>query len=112
LIACTAGDEAPHTDPAATPNAVTLSVTDYALEAPDTIPAGFTTFRMVNNSEQFHMGAADQAPGRQDTGRFPPGVQRSVPHGRSGDYVFFCLVTAPDGRPHTAHGMIQHIRIG
>jgi hypothetical protein len=29
-----------------------------------------------------------------------------------GDYVLFCLVTASDGRPHTAHGMIQHLRIG
>jgi len=23
-----------------------------------------------------------------------------------------CLVTAPDGRSHAEHGMIQHIRIG
>jgi hypothetical protein len=30
----------------------------------------------------------------------------------AGDYVLFCFVTAPDGRPHTAHGMVQHIRIG
>jgi hypothetical protein len=30
----------------------------------------------------------------------------------SGDYVLLCLVTAPDGRPHTEHGMIQHFRIG
>ncbi len=29
-----------------------------------------------------------------------------------GDYVLFCFVTAPDGRPHTEHGMIQHLRIG
>ena len=30
----------------------------------------------------------------------------------AGEYVLLCFVTAPDGRPHTAHGMIQHIRIG
>ena len=29
----------------------------------------------------------------------------------AGDYVLLCFVTAPDGRPHTEHGMIQHIRI-
>ena len=28
-----------------------------------------------------------------------------------GDYVLLCLVTAPDGRSHVEHGMIQHIRI-
>ena len=28
-----------------------------------------------------------------------------------GEYVLFCFVTAPDGRPHTDHGMIQQIRI-
>jgi hypothetical protein len=30
----------------------------------------------------------------------------------SGDYVLLCFVTAPDGRPHTEHGMIGHIHIG
>jgi hypothetical protein len=29
----------------------------------------------------------------------------------SGDYLLLCFVTAPGGRPHTEHGMIQHIRI-
>ena len=28
-----------------------------------------------------------------------------------GEYVLFCFVTAPDGRPHSDHGMIQQIRI-
>jgi len=28
-----------------------------------------------------------------------------------GEYVLLCLVTAPDGRSHVEHGMIQHIRI-
>jgi hypothetical protein len=30
----------------------------------------------------------------------------------SGDYALLCFVTAPDGRPHTEHGMIQRISIG
>jgi hypothetical protein len=175
---------------------VTLTATDHAFEAPDTIPAGFTTFRMVNNSDQFHMaqlikahslvvrangataasrtapesgvvirlveyrfsisapltagrhmirvenmgaephevGLVKLAPGktRQDREAWlknlegpPPassvgGVSSLAANTEAyfeadlapGDYVFFCLVTAPDGRPHTAHGMIQHIRIG
>ena len=28
-----------------------------------------------------------------------------------GDYVLACMVTAPDGRSHIEHGMIQHVRI-
>lgn len=28
-----------------------------------------------------------------------------------GAYVLLCFVTAPDGRPHVAHGMIQYLRI-
>ena len=28
-----------------------------------------------------------------------------------GEYVLFCMVTAPDGRSHIEHGMIQQLRI-
>jgi hypothetical protein len=28
-----------------------------------------------------------------------------------GDYLLVCFVTAPDGRPHTDHEMIQQVRI-
>jgi hypothetical protein len=28
-----------------------------------------------------------------------------------GEYVLLCFVTAPDGRPHTEHGMVEYIRI-
>lgn len=30
---------------------------------------------------------------------------------RPGAYVLICFVTAPDGRPHVAHGMVQYLRI-
>jgi hypothetical protein len=29
----------------------------------------------------------------------------------AGNYVLFCLVSAPDGRPHMAHGMVQGLTI-
>ncbi|MCI0432884.1 MAG: hypothetical protein L0271_04445 [Gemmatimonadetes bacterium] len=48
---------------AAAPAQVTITATDYAFDAPDTIT------------------------------------------------VLFCLVTAPDGEPHVAHGMIRQIRV-
>jgi hypothetical protein len=49
-----------------------------------------------------------------------PGSQPFAPNTKAyfevepapGEYVLLCLVTAPDGRPHSEHGMIQHVRIG
>jgi hypothetical protein len=28
-----------------------------------------------------------------------------------GEYVVFCMVTAPDGRSHIEHGMIQQLTV-
>jgi hypothetical protein len=30
----------------------------------------------------------------------------------AGEYVLVCFTTAPDGRSHIEHGMIQQVRIG
>lgn len=50
LAACTAKDERPQQPAAASgPNVVSLSATEYAIQAPDSIPAGWTTFRMANH---------------------------------------------------------------
>src|SRR2546429_1054852 len=36
------------------PNVVTITATDFAFSMPDTIPAGLTTFRLVNQGEELH----------------------------------------------------------
>jgi hypothetical protein len=55
-LACTTDDEAAQVNATtALPTVVTVTATDYAFQAPDTIPAGFTTFRLVNSSDQIHM---------------------------------------------------------
>jgi hypothetical protein len=36
------------------PAVVTVTATDYAFEAPDTLQEGWTTFRLVNNGDAFH----------------------------------------------------------
>jgi len=36
------------------PNVVTITATDYAFGMPDTIPAGLTTFRLVNQGKELH----------------------------------------------------------
>src|SRR6187551_3303649 len=38
------------------PNVVTLTATEYSLAAPDTIPAGWTTFRLSNHGTEVHYG--------------------------------------------------------
>jgi len=128
VAACAAGKEAPRTDAAAAPRLVTLTATDYALEAPDTIEAGFTTFQLVNNGDHFHMAQLIKLEGARTldaflvayheafrtTGPRPtwatrlggPGV--ADPHGRSnathylepGSYAWICLMNLPDGIPH------------
>lgn len=55
-LACTTSDEVARVNTAtALPTVVTVTASDYAFQAPDTIPAGFTTFRLVNSSDQIHM---------------------------------------------------------
>lgn len=46
--ACTSEDQAPRQTPAAAPNVVRLTATEYAFRSPDTIPAGWTTFRLAS----------------------------------------------------------------
>jgi hypothetical protein len=133
VASCTAGNEAPRTAAAAAPTGVTVTATDYAFEAPDTIPAGFTTFRMVNNSEQFHMAQLIKLEGGtlddflqayseafRTVGPRPEWAKRlggpgvAEPHGESnatqyleaGSYALICLVNPPPDRiPHVMKGM-------
>jgi hypothetical protein len=57
LGACVAEDETPGQNVAnAAPNVVALSATEFAITAPDTIPAGWTTFRMANQGGEVHYG--------------------------------------------------------
>ncbi|MEO5580203.1 MAG: hypothetical protein ABIR58_06050 [Gemmatimonadaceae bacterium] len=42
------------TGAAATANVVTVTSTDYAFAAPDQIPAGLTTFKLVDNGKEVH----------------------------------------------------------
>lgn len=46
------------------PNVITITATDYAFGAPDTIPAGLTTFRMINQGREPHQAVIMGAPGK------------------------------------------------
>ena len=46
------------------PRVVTITATDYAFAAPDTIVAGFTTFRLENHEREPHQAVIFGAPGK------------------------------------------------
>jgi hypothetical protein len=115
-------------------DAVVIRLVDYAFLMSAPLTAGRTTIRVENTGVEPHeVGVVRLAPGKtmQDfeawlqTLEGPPpaspvgGVSSLAPNTEAyfeadltpGDYALFCLVTAPDGRPHVAHGMIQHIRV-
>src|SRR5213592_782793 len=48
-VAC--GRPAPR---AAGPSLITITATDYAFGVPDSLPAGLTTFRLVNQGKELH----------------------------------------------------------
>lgn len=129
-VACTASDKG-----AAARPTVTLIATDYAFRAPDTIPAGFTTFRLLNDGDQIHMALlvrfeegktlrdylAAYGEAFRTRGSRPPWAKRlggpgaANPHGTSnatqylepGSYAWTCLVDVPDGIPHVMKGMAK-----
>lgn len=137
FVVGTLGDEAARTDvTASAPSVVTITATDYAFQAPDTIAAGFTTFRLVNNSDQIHMAQLIRLePGRtmdeyieaysesfRSRGPRPEWAKRvggpgaAPPHGTSnatqvlepGSYLWVCFVNPPPDRtPHVMKRMAK-----
>lgn len=133
LAACTAGGEADRSEePAPAPSIVSLSATEYAITAPDTVSAGWTTFRMANRGNEFHYGHIVQLDsGRtvsemvdayvtaiRTSGPRPSWVKRfggpggAAPGDSSnatqflepGSYVWVCPIEDDAGHPHFAKG--------
>lgn len=127
--ACTAREEASQPTPIAdAPASVTVTATDYAFTAPDTIEAGFTTFRLVNRGGQLHMAQLIKLEGGRTLDDFlvaydeafrtkgprpewakrlgGPGAAVPGTHANStqflepGSYAWICLMNLPDGIPH------------
>ena len=114
------------------PRVVTITATDYAFGAPDTIPAGLTTFRMLNPGREPHQAMIAGAPGKTVAeleaallkgGPFPdwltvPAGAGAVSSGDSsivtayvapGNYLIVCLIPSPDGTPHALKGMYRRL---
>jgi len=127
VVSTCAVKERPRTD-TAVPPVVTVIATDFAFEASDTITAGFTTFRLVNNGDHLHMAQLIKLEGGRTLDDFlvayneafrtkgprPQWATRlggpggTDPHGSSsttqflqeGHYAWICLMNIPDGIPH------------
>jgi len=114
------------------PNVVTITATDYAFGAPDSIPAGLTTLRMVNTGHEPHQAVVAGGPGKSfaelgaammKEGPLPEWL--TIPIGAGvvvsgdssivtanlppGNYLILCLIPSPDGTLHVAKGMSHRL---
>jgi hypothetical protein len=123
---------------AQTPNTVVIRALDYAFQAPDTIPSGWTTFVLENHGTVRHelilarlqpgrtmaeMLAAKTPPERQaledglvglilaEPGQRAMGsLSADLTKGRT--YILFCtLRDSPDKSPHLVQGMVKEIQV-
>jgi uncharacterized cupredoxin-like copper-binding protein len=117
-------------------NVVTVTATDYAFQAPDTIAAGRTTFHLVNKGPDMHhiwlikleqgKTLADLTEAAKTPGPLPKwavdvgGPNTPMPGGEAsatldlepGKYVMVCVIPAmKDGQPHYMKGMVKEVAV-
>ena len=135
LSACSTKNETPRQNLAAVPNVVSLTASEYAIDAPDTIPAGWTKFRLANRGREVHYGHIVRLePGRtvkelvdayaeaiRTSGPRPKWVKRfggpggAFPGDSSsvtqflepGSYVWICPIEDNSGNPHFGKGEVK-----
>jgi uncharacterized cupredoxin-like copper-binding protein len=113
---------------------VVVTATDYAFEAPASIPAGMTTFRLVNRGKELHHLVLIKIPAdktfedmeRESKHEMPPvwaelsGGPNAIDPGSQteltqiiepGRYVLVCFVPGVDGKPHMMRGMHQIMEV-
>jgi hypothetical protein len=116
-------------------NLVTVRTSDYAFDAPDTIPAGLTTIRLEAGGQELHHATLlrldagktfdDLMQVLQQPGGGPPpvwihevgGPNPPRPGGTAettqllepGSYAIICMIPSPDGTPHAAKGMVRRL---
>jgi uncharacterized cupredoxin-like copper-binding protein len=134
--ACTTEGDARESAPAARPaSVVTVIATDYAFDAPASIPAGPTTLRLVNRGPELHHVQLvrieeghtfeELAKINPEAGpppawiRFVGGPNAPVPGAESqatlnlepGNYAILCFIPSPDGVLHMMKGMARPLTV-
>jgi len=122
---------------AAGPAVVTITATDYAFGGPDTIPAGLTTFRLINQGKELHHASLVRLGAGKTVADFQTGLQAAMqshappppwmafvggPNAvtlgdtaiatlmlEPGSYVFVCWIPTLDGVPHVMKGMMHSL---
>jgi hypothetical protein len=114
----------------------TITASDYAFAAADSIPAGLVTIQLLNAGKEPHQAVvlridsgktmADvqtmiATPNMAIPGwvRFPIGVGMIVPGDTGnatavlapGHYALVCFISSPDGKPHFAQGMLRAFEV-
>jgi uncharacterized cupredoxin-like copper-binding protein len=122
--------------PAAGPNLVEFKAHDYQFDAPDSVPAGPTTIRLVNEGKELHHVALVRLEegktlkdlmGAFAAGGPPPawavdagGPSAAMPGAtieasldlEPGRYAALCFVPSADGKPHLMKGMVRELKVG
>jgi uncharacterized cupredoxin-like copper-binding protein len=118
-----------------TSRTATVIAKDFAFEAPDSIPAGWTTIRLVNDGMNLHHAvlvrleggktladaeAAMKNPGPPPSWIVPVGGP-NAPNPKSeanatvelqpGNYVMLCFVDIPEKTPHFMKGMVRPLKV-
>ncbi|HEX5872022.1 MAG TPA: hypothetical protein VFY65_16445 [Longimicrobium sp.] len=120
--------------PAAAPNLVTITASEFAFAAPASIPAGLTTVRLVNQGKEMHhvqlvrldpghtvaelMEAGPDEP-MPAWAHFVGGPNVPAPGGHSeatmelaeGSYALLCFIPSRDGVPHLMKGMVKPLTV-
>jgi uncharacterized cupredoxin-like copper-binding protein len=119
----------------AAPSTVTVTTTDYSFDAPAELPAGLTTFRLVNRGPSIHHiqlvkfgegKTLDDFMAALKAGGPPPewATMEGGPNPSElgdtssttvalepGNYAMICFVPGPDGVPHLAKGMVRPLAV-
>ena len=118
------------------PNTIAVHTRDYVFyQMPDTIPAGATTIRLINDGPELHhvwlvrleegKTKADFAAAMQHGHQMPSwavdvgGPNTPVPGEESsatvvleaGNYIVMCVIPSSDGKPHVMKGMSRELTV-
>ena len=115
---------------------VTITARDFVLEAPDTLPEGAVTLRLVNQGKEFHhvwiarleggrtvddvlAAVMDRRPlpdwikdaGGPNAPRPQGGENSATVTLTPGNYIVACLIPSADGIPHLMKGMVRPLTV-